>query len=251
MRYTVHKLASSEPRKPTQLRRPTAERPHASGENSQVTLNEVYDRLLEQHGHQHWWPADSPFEVMVGAVLVQSTAWANAVRAIHNLKPARALSPAAIRRMSIEELEKLVRPSGFFRGKARRLKALCEYLGEKHSDDMDAMTARPTRPLRNELLGIYGVGPETADDILLYALGHPVFVVDAYTRRLFHRLGQSGAQAGYHELQAMFHKRLTSRDAHIFNEYHALIVRHSTSICRPHPLCSECSLDSLCPKLGV
>ena len=233
------------------MRRPTAGRLHASGKNPQVALNEVHDRLLEQHGPQNWWPADSPFEVMVGAVLVQSTAWANAVKAIDNLKSAHALSPAAIRRVSIDELEEFVRPSGFFRGKARRLKALCEYLGEKHSDDIDAMTVRPTQPLREELLTIYGIGPETADDILLYALGHPVFVVDAYTRRLFHRLGLSGAQTGYRELQAMFHESLSPYDTRIYNEYHALIVRHSTSICQPRPRCSECSLDSLCPKLGV
>ena len=220
-------------------------------DHNKATLTEVYRRLLKQHGPQHWWPADLPFEVMVGAVLVQSTAWTNAVRAIDNLKSAHALSPAVVRRLAIAELEELVRPSGFFRGKARRLKALCEYLGEKHADNIDAMAAMPTQLLREELLGIYGIGPETADDILLYALGHPVFVVDSYTRRVFHRLGMTDAQIGYHELQTMFHEHLHPPDVLLYNEYHALIVRHATSICKPRPRCSNCSMESLCPRLGL
>ena len=230
---------------------PTAGRRRSPDLQDQATLTEIYDLLLEQHGPQHWWPADSPFEVMVGAVLVQATAWANAERAIDNLKAAHSLSPAAVRLLPIGELETLVRPSGFFRGKARRMKALCEYLGERHDDDIEAMAAQPTDPLREELLGIFGVGPETADDILLYALGHPVFVVDAYTRRVFHRLGLADAQLGYEYLQAMFHHHLSPPDARIYNEYHALIVRHATSTCRPRPRCSECSLNSLCLKIGV
>ena len=220
-------------------------------DHSKATLTEVYGRLLKQHGPQHWWPADSSFEVMVGAVLVQSTAWTNAVRAIDNLKSAHALSPAAVRSLAIAELEELVRPSGFFRGKTRRLKALCEYLDERHTDDIAAMAAQPTGPLRKDLLGIYGIGPETADDILLYALGHPVFVVDAYTRRLFHRLGLADSRSSYGAWQAMFQEYLTPPDVKVYNEYHALIVRHANLICRPRPRCSECPLDSLCPKLGV
>ena len=231
--------------------KPGVGRRRSSDHRNKATLSEVYGRLLKQHGRQHWWPADSPFEVMVGAVLVQSTAWANAEIAIGNLKAARSLSPKAIRCLAIEELERLVRPSGFFRGKTRRLKALCEYLGERHADDIEAMSAQPTELLREELLRIHGIGPETADDILLYALGHPVFVVDTYTRRLLHRLGLADAQANYHDLQALFHERLSPPDAGIYNEYHALIVRHANSTCRPRPRCSECPLDSLCPKLGV
>ena len=132
----------------------TAERRRSSDLQNQATLTEIHDLLLEQHGPQHWWPADSPFEVMVGAVLVQATSWANAERAIDNLKAAHSLSPAAVRRLPIGELETLVRPSGFFRGKARRMKALCEYLGERHDDDIEAMAAQPTDPLQEELLGI-------------------------------------------------------------------------------------------------
>ncbi len=230
---------------------PTTEIPRSPDAQGRAALIEIYDRLLERHGPQRWWPADSPFEVMAGAVLVQATAWANAEKAIRNLKAADSLSPQAIRLLPTDDLETLVRPSGFYKAKARKLIALCEYLGERHADDIAAMAAQPTEPLRAELLRIYGIGPETADDILLYALGHPVFVVDAYTRRLFHRMGLADGKSGYDELQAIFHRSLSPRDAGIFNEYHALIVRHSNSICRPRPRCSECPLESLCPKLGV
>lgn len=188
---------------------------------------------------------------MVGAVLVQATAWSNAEKAIDNLKAADSMSPRAIRRLTMNDLETLVRPSGFYKAKARKLMVLCEYLGDRHADDIEAMAAQSTELLREELLGIYGIGPETADDILLYALGHPVFVVDAYTRRVFHRLGLADAQSGYRELQTMFHESLSPCDAGIYNEYHALIVRHATSICKPRPQCAECSLESLCPKFGV
>ena len=231
--------------------RPTVRRLRPSDIQDQATLTEIYDRLLQQHGPQHWWPANSPFEVMVGAVLVQATAWTNAEKAIDNLKAADSMSPQAVRNLPVNDLETLVRPSGFYKAKARKLMALCEYLGNRYADDIWAMSAQPTEPLREELLGIYGVGPETADDILLYALGHPVFVVDAYTRRLFHRLGLANAKAGYHDLQALFHERMSPPDAGTYNEYHALIVRHATSICRPRPTCAECSLGSICPKLGV
>ena len=231
--------------------RPTAGRRRSSDLQDPATLTEIHDKLLEQHGPQHWWPADSPFEVMVGAVLVQATAWSNAEKAIDNLKAADSMSPRAIRRLTMNDLETLVRSSGFYKAKARKLMVLCEYLGDRHADDIEAMAAQSTELLREEFLGIYGIGPETADDILLYALGHPVFVVDAYTRRLLHRLGLTNAKASYHDLQALFHERLPRRDAGIYNEYHALIVRHSNSICKPRPQCAECSLESLCPKFGV
>ena len=197
-----------------------------------------------------WWPAKSAFEVMVGAVLVQSTAWANVERALANLEAADALSPRRIRDMPTDELETLVRPSGFFRVKAKRLKALCSYLGERFGDDLDAMAERPTECLRRELTAVNGVGAETADDILLYALGRPVFVVDAFTRRVFHRLGWSRADSGYDELQALFHDRLP-RHAPTYNEYHALIVRHGNASCRRKPACSACPLSSGCPRIGV
>lgn len=187
---------------------------------------------------------------MVGAVLVQSTAWRNAEHAIGNLKESDALSPAAIREMSRETLEKLIRPSGFYRVKARRLTALCEYLGERYSDSIEAMRERPTVELRRELLALNGIGEETADDIILYALDRPVFVVDAFTRRICHRLGMSKLDWRYGDLQQMFHDHLP-RDPKLFNEYHALIVRHGNTTCRKRPDCSNCPLLSDCPRIGL
>ena len=215
-----------------------------------ISLVDVYDRLLTHHGPQRWWPADSPFEVMVGAVLVQSTAWTNAEQAIHNLRAANLMSPSAIREVPVPELESMLRPSGFFRSKSRKLKALCRYLGERYADDVGAMSAQPTELLCEELLAVYGIGDETADDILLYALGRPVFVVDAFTRRVFHRLGLCGQGVPYRSLQARFHERLPP-DAGLYNEYHALIVRHGNTVCTRRPACSECPLSSRCPRIGV
>ena len=215
-----------------------------------LPISGLYDRLLEYYGPQHWWPADSPFEVMVGAVLVQSTAWRNVEYAIDNLKTAGSMSPAAIRDMSHEALEQLVRPSGFYRVKARRLRSLCEYLGESFADSIEAMNGRPTGELRSELLAVYGIGEETADDILLYALNRPIFVIDAFTRRIFQRLGLCQQDSRYSDVQQMFHDRLP-RDATLFNEYHALIVRHGNTTCRKTPDCANCPLLSACPRIGL
>ena len=214
------------------------------------SLTEIYERLLDHHGPQHWWPANSPFEVMVGAVLVQSTAWRNVEHAIANLKAADSMSPAAIRDMSSDRLEGVIRPSGFFRVKAKRLRALCDYLGDRYSDSIRHMAERPTHDLRRELLAVYGIGEETADDILLYALDRPVFVIDTFTRRVFHRLGRCEQGASYGDLQAMFHQRLP-RDVALFNEYHALIVRHGNTICRKRPDCVSCPLLADCPRTGL
>ena len=217
---------------------------------SRPSLMCTYERLLEHYGPQEWWPADSPFEVMVGAVLVQSTAWRNVEHAISNLKASDSMSPAAIRDMNVNTLEQLVRPSGFFRVKARRLKSFCEYLGERYSDSIGQMDERPTQELRLELLDVYGIGEETADDILLYALKRPVFVVDAFTRRVFHRLGWCQEDASYSEIQRIFHDHLP-RDAALFNEYHALIVRHGNTTCRKSPDCASCPLLSDCPRVDL
>lgn len=207
---------------------------------------EVYDRLLARYGAQGWWPADSPFEVMVGAVLTQATAWTNVEKAIANLRDADALAPRAVREMDAADLEALIRPSGFFRVKARRLRALCDFIGARFADDLDAMAREPSDALRREILSVDGVGEETADDILLYALGFPIFVVDAYTRRIFHRLGASAEDARYADLQRIFHAALP-QDAALFNEYHALIVRHAVSRCRKRsPLCEGCPLSDAC-----
>ena len=221
-------------------------------QSSMMSLStiEIFDRLLEHHDPQHWWPADSPFEVMVGAILVQSTAWTNAEHAIRNLKSADALSPSAIRDLDTADLESLIRPSGFFRVKSKKLVAFCRFLGERYQDDVDSMTGQQTESLRDQLLTVYGIGEETADDILLYALGHPVFVVDAFTRRIFSRLGLCDQKASYRALQDMFHEEIEP-DADLYGEYHALIVRHGNTVCKRRPTCNECPLSSDCPKIGV
>ena len=215
-----------------------------------LPIPHIYDKLLDHYGPQSWWPADSPFEVMVGAILVQSTAWRNVERAIANLKSADSLSPAAIRDMSLHTLEELIRPSGFYRVKAKRLRTLCEYLGDRCADSIELMERRPTQDLRRELLAVYGVGEETADDILLYALDRPVFVIDAFTRRVFHRLGWCSPSATYAELQTMFQAHLP-RSVPIYNEYHALIVRHGNTTCKKRPDCANCPLLPDCPRIGL
>ena len=170
--------------------------------------------------------------------------------AIENLKSARSLSPLAIRELGENELQQLIRPSGFFRSKARKLRALCEFLGERYDDSIEAMSKRPDAELRDELLSIYGVGDETADDIMLYSFGRPLFVVDAYTRRIFGRLGLVDPKLKYAALQAVFQNGVP-RDVALYNEYHGLIVIHGKDVCKTRPVCSECPLDSDCPKIGL
>jgi len=207
-------------------------------------LLDLYHRLHAAYGPQGWWPAETPFEVMVGAVLTQATAWRNVERAIERLKAAGALSPEGMARLSEEELEELIRPAGFFRQKARRLRALLRLI-EQHGG-VEGLLALPTERLRAELLSVPGIGPETADSILLYAAGHPVFVVDAYTKRILHRLGLlHDEKASYEEVQELFERALP-RDPELFGEYHALLVRHAKEHCRAKPRCAGCPLVDLC-----
>ena len=213
---------------------------------SSPSLEAVYRRLLEAYGPQHWWPAEGRFEVMVGAILTQSAAWSNVEKAIDRLKAAGKLSPAAIRETPTEELASLVYSSGYYNAKARKLRALAEYLGERFSDDIDAMRNCDTRSLRAELLAVHGIGDETADDILLYALDKPVFVIDAYTRRLLSRLGVADEKEPYAQHQQLFMAELPP-DAGMFAEYHALIVTHAKVSCRKSPVCGECVLLDICP----
>lgn len=208
-------------------------------------LIKTYDRLFEHYGPQNWWPADSPFEVMIGAVLTQAAAWSNVEKALANLKDADALSSEAIRKMPLSDLAQLVYPSGYYNAKARKLKALCDFLHDRFADDIDAMARVPTSEIRKELLGVYGIGDETADDIVLYALGHPIFVVDTYTRRLMHRLGMASEDVSYSELQSLFMDNLAP-DTQYFNEYHALIVRHAVVSCKKQPVCPDCPLLDIC-----
>jgi len=217
-------------------------------------LLEVYERLWSAYGPQHWWPAETAFEVIVGAILTQSAAWANVEKAIANLRGAGALSPEGLRRLNESQLAALIRPSGYFNAKARKLKAFIALLDGRFGGDLDRLLAAPAAELRSLLLTTHGIGPETADSVLLYAAGRPLFVVDAYTRRLFSRLGLSPglsrvegpAREDYAAWQALLMEHLP-HDAALFNEYHALIVRHGKELCRRRPLCSSCPLLDICP----
>ena len=208
-------------------------------------LNNIYHRLLAHYGHQHWWPAQEPFEMIVGAILTQSAAWVNVEKAIANLKAARALSPAALRRLPQPELARLIRPSGYYNVKAAKLRSFAHWLGEYYNDDLDKLFGGDTDYLRQQLLAIYGVGPETADSIILYAANKPVFVIDAYTRRIISRLGLAPINNSYEAYQALFMHNLPA-DANLFNEYHALLVCLAKDVCRPHPLCRQCCLSDIC-----
>jgi len=208
----------------------------------------VYRRLHAAHGPQHWWPGDSTFEIMVGAVLTQNTAWTNVEKAIANLKAAKALSPAAIATAPHRRLAAWLKPSGYFNIKAQRLRALCAWLIRKGGAKRIARL--PTAVLRAELLQVHGIGPETADDILLYAFNRPVFVVDAYTRRLFQRLGLIRGDEKYELLRQWFETALVA-DAPLFSEYHALIVVHAKDVCRKRPICGACKLVPLCPSREI
>lgn len=209
-------------------------------------MADAFDRLLAAYGPQHWWPGDSPFEVIVGAILTQQTAWANVEKALANLLAANVLSPDGIRATSEGELAALIRPSGFYRGKARKLKALVALLDNRFGGDLDLLLAAPGDDLRAALLATHGIGPESADSILLYAAGRPYFVIDAYTRRIFSRLDLRPAGDTYGTWQAMFTRELPP-DAALFNEYHALIVEHAKRVCRTVPLCEGCVLLDVCP----
>lgn len=212
-------------------------------------LQEAYARLLHAFGPQHWWPGDSPLEIMIGAVLVQNTSWKNVERAIGNLKERDLLDPQALHRVPLGELEELIRPAGYFRVKARRLRGLIEFLVRRYGGSVESMFAGGLCSLREELLAVHGVGPETADSILLYAGGLPVFVVDTYTHRVFARHGWIGFDADYSQLQDHFQSGLPE-DVALFNEYHALLVRLGHLYCRKTPKCDGCPLAELLPDGG-
>ncbi|MDH4099051.1 MAG: endonuclease III domain-containing protein [Nitrospirota bacterium] len=205
-------------------------------------LMEVYEAMYAAFGPQHWWPGETPFEVIIGAILTQNTAWTNVEKAIANLKKAGVLSPDAMRKLAEKELAALIRPAGYFNIKARRIGAFLDYLFGPHGGDLDALFAVGLKRLRHELLEVKGIGPETADSILLYAANLPSFVVDAYTKRIFSRHGCFGDDATYHEVQDYFVKRLPMGVA-LYNDYHALIVKTGKDYCRPsRPDCERCPL---------
>jgi len=206
-------------------------------------LARLYAALHRLHGPRHWWPADKPFEMMVGAVLVQNTRWHNATRAIAALKQANCLTPTKVAGSSLPTLAKLIRSSGTHRVKAKRLKALSRWLLERGGV---ARAGRlPTDELRRSLLAVHGVGPETADCILLYVFGRPMFVADAYARRFFSRYGFDPVPDGYEPLRQAVESVFVA-EAPVFNEFHALIVWHSKELCLAKPLCERCGLRLSC-----
>lgn len=205
----------------------------------------IYERLLNAIGPQSWWPAEDDFEMVVGAILTQSTAWVNVEKAISNLKRRGLLSPAALEDAPVETVAETIRPSGYFNVKARKLKSFCSHLELHHAGELDSLFHVKLPELREELLGIWGVGAETADSIVLYGARQPIFVVDAYTRRIFARLGLVRPEAGYDEMQGLFAEGL-SPSVGLFQEYHALIVALGKDICRPTPICDRCPLLDLC-----
>ena len=210
-------------------------------------LQSYYDALFRAHGPQHWWPGRTRFEVIVGAILTQNTSWSNVELAIRNLRSEKLLSPVAIERISPARLARLIRSSGYFRQKTRKLKAFVHFLRDTHQGSLTKMFRTPTALLREQLLAVHGIGPETADSILLYAGKHPVFVVDAYTRRILERHHLAPGKRSYEEIRALFEQSLPPSAA-LFNEYHGLIVRTGKDFCRARaPLCENCALKSLLP----
>lgn len=207
-----------------------------------MNLLEVFEKLYSFYGPQHWWPGDSPFEVAVGAILTQNTNWTNVEKAINNLKSSKALNPIKLMDMPIERLAILIRPAGYFNIKAKRLKAFVSFLMDNYGGNMERMRKDNAKSLRGKLLLINGIGPETADSILLYALNKPVFVIDAYTRRILSRHRIMDYKSSYDEYQRIFHEGL-DEDISLFNEYHALFVRLGKEFCKPKPRCNSCPLN--------
>lgn len=204
-------------------------------------LNELYERLWKAWGPQGWWPGETPFEVAVGAILTQNTNWRNVALAIANLKEHKYLEPQALYDLPETELAQLIRPAGYYNIKARRLKNFLDFLGNRYGHSMDEMAADSLVNLRPALLAVKGVGPETADSILLYALSKPTFVVDAYTFRILSRHDLTTETYTYEELQQLFMEHLPP-DVPLFQEYHALLVRLGKMQCRPKPQCETCPL---------
>ena len=209
-------------------------------------LNQIYKLLLKAYGPQKWWPAESSLEVMVGAVLTQNTNWQGVERAIANLKRVNLLDPHKLKAIPTEELSRLIKPAGYFNLKARRLKNLIGMVAEAYGGDLDAMGQMETAQLRQELLSVNGVGPETADSILLYAFHRPIFVVDTYTYRVTSRHGLIEEEANYQALQDLFMEHLPL-DLDMFNEYHALLVRVGKLHCKRKARCEGCPLEPLLP----
>ena len=208
-------------------------------------LEEMYRRLDAAYGDQRWWPGDTPLEVAVGAILTQNTAWVNVEKAVANLKSAGLLEPGALARLTPSEIAPLIKPAGYYNVKARRLRAFLDFLAEEYDGDVAAMAREEPAAARPKLLAVRGVGPETADSILLYACGLPTFVVDAYTHRILHRHGLADEAVAYDELKELFEANVEA-DVALYKQYHALLVRVGRERCRRgEPRCAGCPLEGL------
>jgi endonuclease-3 related protein len=214
------------------------------------TLSEIYQLLYDAFGPQHWWPGETPFEIMTGAILTQNTSWTNVEKAIANLNRAGRLTPDALHRIEIAQLAELIRPAGYYNIKSKRLKNFVDWLFEHYSGELANLQTIHTGQLREELLAVKGIGRETADSILLYALGRPVFVVDAYTARITVRHELIEPDADYEQLRELFESNLP-QDVRLFNEYHALLVSAGKEFCKTKARCSGCPLEKLPHTLDI
>lgn len=208
-------------------------------------LKEVYNVLYAVYGPQNWWPAESPFEVIIGAILTQNTAWTNVEKAIGNLKTLGMLNPADLFSSPSETIAQVIRPSGYYNRKTVRLKSFMSYFSERYNLDIGKMAELEIPVIRDELLSVKGIGEETADSIILYALNRATFVIDAYTKRIFSRTGVFTGDEKYFEMKDVFEMELEP-DVKLYNEYHALIVKHAKMYCTTKPDCRECPLKGNC-----
>ena len=207
-------------------------------------LLQIYQKMFEALGPRQWWPGETPFEVVIGAILTQNTNWSNVEKAIKNLKTAGKLSPEGIYELSVTELAELIRPSGFFNVKAKRVKAFINWLFSRYKGNLSKMFAQDLQALRGELLSVKGIGPETADSILLYAGNMPTFVVDAYTHRIFSRHELIPEESTYDDMKSFFEENLP-KDVQLYNEYHALLVNIGKMFCKPRKVCEPCPLKDI------
>jgi len=207
-------------------------------------LNKIYKKLYHHFGPRRWWPGDTKFEIIVGAILTQNTNWRNVEKAIDNLKKKKLLNPASLYKIPSKNLGALIKPSGYYNIKTKRLKEFMRYLFKKHGGSLRKMFDQDLHALRRELLEVKGIGPETADSILLYAGEKPIFVIDAYTKRILERHSLIDKDATYHQTQELFMNNL-NKNVKLFNEYHALLVELGKTLCKKKPNCDSCPLKGL------
>lgn len=206
---------------------------------------EVYRLLLEHFGPQNWWPGDTPLEIIIGAILTQNTNWSNASKAIDNLRDAGLLNYSTLVTLSVDEIASYIRSAGYYNLKAKRLRNLLDMIEEVYDGELERFLADQHYSCRENLLSVKGIGPETADAILLYACDHPAFVIDKYTHRVFSRHSLVDEETDYVTMQELFLSKLP-RDVHIYNEYHALIVKTATTYCKKiNPMCETCPLQGV------